>query len=238
MAGFDDDAHLFVSALKPARDDEQRQAELRDAYEQGQTTLEKQAALIKERYGADLEKQISVAEVEDTEIQALAVDHMANSLAAKGVELPQVSGEDRRRLADQAIEQAYKLQEAQQEQQGSTLSAADEQGKQASPEFGTTEWEAQAETAERQRSQDQRYANLQTPSASAEQTDEAAFSEAGQSKAEGQEGKRDRVAEFLKAEQLDREERKASMQDMMRDAGHEITEQAERSNDLGGGLSI
>ena len=92
MADTDDEPESIAS---PSRPEERRQAELRQTYDERQTALEaelqKRAALIKEQYGAELENRVSVAGVEDAEIKALAVDQMAQSIAAKGVQPSQIS---------------------------------------------------------------------------------------------------------------------------------------------------
>ena len=115
MADTDDESESIAS---PSRPEERRQAELRQTYDERQAALQaelqKQTELIKEGHGADLENRVTVAGIDDAEIKALAVDQMAQSIAANGVQPSQISSEDFWRLTEKSIEEAYQLRDAQQ----------------------------------------------------------------------------------------------------------------------------
>ena len=135
-------------------EDERRQSALRQTYEEKQAALRTQAALIEKQYGAELERRVSVAGVEDAEIKSLAVGGMARSIAAKGVQPPQISGEDFKRLTDQSIDQAYKLQEAQREKQPSAPRVA-EQPQRDDPMRGVHSHESKRDYGDLQRTHEQ-----------------------------------------------------------------------------------
>lgn len=106
---------------------ERQQTTLRQTHEEKQAAQQRRAVAIKEEHGAQLEKLISVAGVEDAQIKALAVDRLAHNIAARTVQPAQVSAEDLRRLSDLSLQQAYKIHETQAEKQVSVPSLGGQQ---------------------------------------------------------------------------------------------------------------
>jgi len=252
----DDETQRFVS---PSRPEERQQAALRHAFDEKQATLEERAALIKEKHGERLAKEISIAGVEDAEIVSLAVDHMAQSIAARGVEPTQISGEEFRRLGAQSRDSAYKVYDAEREQQGSVVPVADPMqgiephglnyGNLSKTHDQVAEIEASNEVGHVRRDAQQDGRTADEPGHIPPVEQQAARDpllpveiqdHSPDGPVEARTGRVDRVAEFLKAESLDREARKSILQELGVAAGREITEQEgkEFSRDFGGGQSL
>lgn len=240
-------------------DDFGRQARLRHEAEEKQQLVEKRKAEILETHGETFEKRVAIYGADD-EINKAAVGLIAerfakNTANIENLDVSQLNVQIEERRVGEAVGEAYR-QAAERGREGPSAEQAA-----PSQEFGTPQWEAQAETAERQHGQGQRYDDLKNlaasgvespqeheaarqqhnePSVAPEASEQAhkpvEVQQAGE--AEGQDKQQDRVAEFLKAEGQDREERKAAMQELMREAGHEITQHEGQQMNRGGGLSI
>jgi hypothetical protein len=219
----------------------------RSTYEQRQTQIRREAekeALLDDRkgqivevHGEEIGKRVAAYGTDD-EISQAAVGLIAERIAKTTINIEnfdvhQVNVQVDQRRIGEAVDEAQRqaaprVNEEVQPQQAVTQP----------PEFGTPEWKEQAETVGRQHGQNQRYDeldNLSEAQSEAQVSSTAEQAQGGEEKPQ----KRDLVTEFLEAEKLDREERKAVLKELAHEYGHQITEHAGHSisRDRGGGQS-
>jgi hypothetical protein len=102
--------------------DERQQATLPQTVDEKQTAQQQREALIKKQYGSKLAQIVKVADPDiDEKTQARAVDFFAKNIAERPSKPnpDQIRHEDLRRIGEQSIEQAYKFEQTQRDEQAS-----------------------------------------------------------------------------------------------------------------------
>ena len=232
--------------------DRQRQHFEREAKEK-QKLIDERAAQILDARGDEISKRVAAHGVDEdisNKAVGLVAKHLAeNSLHVQNFDAKRTGRTLDERLVTVGIAGAY--EQAKPHGQDTQRRAQAE----ASPpsEFEKPSWKAQAETAERERGQNQRYAELKTHEASTSQGDGEetgrqdhqqhgqpfVSAEPQQAAAASQTKKPATMEEFLKGERLNAEQRKAAVQEFAKGASHEITQH--EGHDIGqshgGGIS-
>jgi hypothetical protein len=226
------------SSSKPlSPSDRLRQQFEREASDKQKLVDERRAQILDAR-GDEISKRVAAHGV-DEDISNKAVGLVAeqlaeNSLHVQNFDAKRTGGTLDERLVTEGIAGAYEQAKphGQDTQRGAQAVAP------PPSEFEKPSWKAQAETAERQRGQNQRYDELKTHDASTSQGEGS--DQITTDKTSSKTG--DRAAALEAARQLRGDEKKKALQEFSRVFGREVNEQegkeATQTRDRGGGQSL
>jgi hypothetical protein len=96
---------------------EQKQADLRRAYEDRQRARDERAARTRSEYASEFTKIAAVHYLDDEQFKARFAHHLAQNIAERGVDLRQISARDMNGIVERSLEQTHKEEELRRQQQ-------------------------------------------------------------------------------------------------------------------------